>query len=860
MTDITPLEKTAPLSVFLNSVCPTLPYLDDNTHFSLQGQLDEHALAEISTFTWPFTSLGAATPVKAVLDQTYLHVARPPFADPHSPESTTYVPMPLHLNTAFSKLIGEGHGLKQDGAKHVGANVNPLLHDPFRLVNLNPGCITCVMALHNHLRSNHTVPAPELQTPFNKMATSINRLLRIGNAESPDTHYFIPLPLGGEDDLAVRTGLRRLRQQLPFAPIIDFDRKAYCAKITSPTVARLVISANVSVLNVFAVDENFEYIATLSGSSTIPLIPQASALSQNAPETTSLAPTPYKKVIEKPLLRLRLLDSIIVTSMITLPKEMLVIIGLSNGDIVLINLANLTFRHFDDLGLHNPKVDSPIQASLKAVTSLNVISHPRHSILIIAGYANGEIIFLDPARAPNPSDTTYTKQVMGKDHFVTYFKLFDLSPFPLNDNTEDEGIPPYIIGHFKVSHKPITSTSSTLSNDASMNSPNDPMILAVASEDGLVRFLDFVATHGKNYGDSSKFYNLLIFTDIVSNYFQDGARCVEFSPDNKFFVVSGKGDIIEVFKVTYYNVNGLLAKNTEASQRPGRSRSGTITSNSSSNFQLLSSFLSPNTITPSSSFEMPRGGESAGAIYPLTIKDIAIVSRLKGHTNIVLRVMFMKKDQYFCPGDEKVSGKYNLISCGVDAKINLWEFNSKALPNVKKSHIVTSKLTGMTHDASLLSHLLIPNKTRPISSGHAISMHHKRTRSFNHQEDVPLGNSFSNLGINNVLNLSPQPLTLQDLSKTKEQLDIIFSLYKSLYELRLKRHYSKHKRDFRSKYACVIHGIVNDKELPSIEIPLLTMDLSCLFKNGAVSGFTCYATDLWISGKAGDVFKYTVQK
>ena len=64
-------------------------------------------------------------------------------------------------------------------------------------------------------------------------------------------------------------------------------------------------------------------------------------------------------------------------------------------------------------------------------------------------------------------------------------------------------------------------------------------------------------------------------------------------------------------------------------------------------------------------------------MYPPLIKDIQIVGRFKGHTNIVKSTKFVK--------DDFSTLVYKLVSCGYDGKIIVWDY--KALPKIKKSHL-----------------------------------------------------------------------------------------------------------------------------------------------------------------------------
>lgn len=825
MTLIQAPEELPPASVFLDTVCPGVEFLDDNIHFELKLALPGEALKEIDSVSWPL--LLSSVAATATIDSTYLNVGRPAFEHDVNKncESTTYVSLPFHITNLFNQVVSVASPQKQDGSLHVGANVNPLMHDPFRLVYLSPGCMSSMITLNNS--SRHHLPTYEARNPFNKMTSSINRFLRMGGtSESSDNlkTYFVPL-VESPDTLPFKQGKAASK---PFS-VLELDQTSYHSRLRSRDTSKLLVSLNVSVLNVFAIDENHNYAGISTVSSTKPVFPRNAT--QGESQELEKEVEPFKKVIEKPLLRLKLQPGLIATCIFTLSPEPIVLVGLNNGDIAMINLANLCIRYFDDLGrLQN-------FANLDAVTSLTVISHPQYEMLIVAGYSSGEVIIIDPA-AP-ASVQPYKKSAAGKDTFITYFKKFDLSTFNKKESEES-----YIIGHFKLSHKPITSIASTIAHQGTIHFPYNPMIVAFASEDGLVRFVDLISTYDKNYGDPSQFYNQLIITDVVSSYFQDGVRSIEFSPDYRFFCLCGKGDLIEIYKMSYYKVDKLLVKNSSSQPRGGRSRSGTVNSSNLTSLHPVSSFFSPSNITPSTSLDLPRD-EHTGVHYPPIVKDIMIVSRLKGHTNTVDRVKFIKNDAS--------GGSYNLISCGSDGKVIVWEFDSKALPRVNKSHINTSHRPSLSGEANPQ----LNGKSKP----NIISGKHNRTRSQIHQEDIPLSNSFSQLGISTLLSPSPQPLNSGDVHD-EEQLKIVFSLYRSLSEVRLRKYYAgqQHNKEFRKRYSSIIHGIVNDKELPSIQIPLLTLDFSCLVKDGRIYGFHFADTHFWVFGRNGDILRYKIRQ
>ncbi|RKP28903.1 hypothetical protein METBISCDRAFT_9892, partial [Metschnikowia bicuspidata] len=786
--------KLPPTSVFLSTVCPGVPFLDDNTFFSVRSLLDEAKVLSIEQYNWPFAGLVVSQAVLASLVDTYLNVARPPYQhdENKNAESSTYVPLPLHITSLFSQ-VAKDSDVPNGGTRHmqVGASVNPLVHDPFRLVLLNPGCLSTMVRLP-HDTKPPSPPVGGVCDPLNKIATGLNRLLRLGAQDLPKSCLTFRLVFSNGEP-------GKLAKDSPFSAILEYDANTYVAQMSSPAVHKLLVSVNVNVLNVFALDENSDYNNTATVVSTAPLFPQSTQPAANLPPSSSasvvLSYTQiplYKKVVERPILRLQLKPSLIATSMVALAAEPSIVLGLGTGEIVVIKLADLTYRHFSDLGADAASNDQVTRAIPDAVSALNAIVHPTLDLLLVAGFASGEVMFIDPTAPASASSLPYRKTVVGKDKFVTYFKKFDLSFLAGRKPAASDNTPPYIVGHFKLSHKPITSFASTIAHNARIQFPNNPMVLAVASDDGLVRFVDLIATHGQNYGDPSKYYHGLIVTDIVSSYFQDGVRFVEFSPDFRFLCVCGQGDAIEMFKVSYYNVNGLLLKNADPTRRMPRSRSNTINS-LSSNGHVPALFSAPASCSASPTAEMSRK-DPPETRYPPAVKDIVNVCRFKAHTNTVERVAFVKADEFY----QKSSvghDAYHFVSCGRDGNVMLWELNTKVVAKPRKTHMINAR-----------------GATRP-------------------ERNAAVG-------------------------AEGEQNNIVMSLYRSLHELRLKK--QNGKLDIKLKYQCIIHGVVDDTALPIMRIPLLAMDLLCLIREGSIGGFHLAWNDFWVFGNAGDIFRYRI--
>jgi outer membrane biosynthesis protein TonB len=983
---------------FLNSVCPGFPYLDDNVHYQLNKELLNKQDMSIH---WPITNPSSTTIAK--LEPTYLNIARPPLNGSNN-ESTTYVSLPYHVTGLFKDIV-KHKDKKLEGNMHIGANVNPLIHDPFKNIAINPGCLSTIIDIHssNPQRDSHTHQSDiNNKNPFNKLTLNFNKLLKFttgNNATDRADHDFQSLH-------------QYVDKKLPFGlvlidKVLEYDQTTYLNELQSQQTSKLLISSHVNILNVFTIDSKGAYKNTKELKTTKPIVPyfheedendaskSTAATTESAPSVASSASsTTYRKVIEKPLLRIQFHQNCIITSLksfVTFSKEPIVVLGLGSGEIVIINLMEFTYQVFDNLGQStSPYRNNSDCASIKSgnsgactntlatstsVSSLQIITHPLYEFLIVAGLSNGEIMILDPyaeketpantvssflsdekLRKASGSQTRYVKKVVGSDSCITFFKKFDLSPFKRlidpKTSSDDPFYPHYLIGHFKVSHKPITAITSTIPHQSPFSEQErtyqHPMLLAIACDDGFVRIIDFIFTAGCNFGDSDPKTNHSILTDAISNYFNDGITHLEFSPDLKFLSIVGSGDLIEMYKMSYYNINGLLSKNqannshhhshtnvSTLSNGPGRrSRSGTVNSVNSDTPQRPSAaslFLSPMNITPSNSVDFNRNEQYQARmvnhypreVYPPIVKDITIVGRFKGHTNTCQGIKFVKEPTKELEPTGTLA--YKLISYGYDGKVIIWEFDYRALPKLKKVKTAEKKkkkdiskptkapsATGtptlsqnpnssqpqqnppqnhpqnLPHTATQTSALLgirIPQNTGqlgniPIKSNLNF---HARSRSLHSEEfttsliavnsptfnnlNASLNNQSSGGSAMNMTTLltattsstsnisSSVPETLANGEFSVDQIEIVTSLYKSLFDLRFKRHYKTSGTKKNSKLATIFHQIVDDKLVPSIDIPICSLDLSPFVHDGKIGGVYLDENNLWIFGKNGDVFR-----
>lgn len=809
---LTELSKAQypPATLFLNSVCPGISQLEENTHFSLENDLPNNPFRAVD---WPL-ALGN-TPKYAELDRKYLNIARPLLSLTAGTESTTYVSLPYHITNLFRKIVANKEG-KADGSMHVGANVNPLVQDPFKLVHLNPGCLTAIIDVDDSVATN-----TDLRSPLVKVTSSFNRLLKF-TGQAP-ANGWKPVASGGVFD------------------VLNYNLEVYSGQVKA---ARLLVSTNVNVLNVVAIGPEGAYSHTKTVTSDVPPVPVA----EISPEANS-AQTSYTRIYEQPVLRLQFRQGVIATSMHVFSHTSgpMVALGLDSGDILMVDLTNATYLLLE-MGCGSESTAALFTNG--AVTALETMGHPAYGYVLVAGFANGEVAFLDPsgATAERGDGYRYAKRVVGADNFATYFKKCDLSSSGTREgNLNLHNAPSYLVGHFKVSHKAVTAICSTLqAADIPELRSGAPMIVAVASDDGLVRLLDLVFSADCAYGSPESLANNPFVSDILSNYFHDGITDVQFLSDHRFLCVAGKGDLIEVFRMAYYNINGLFRhshSNVNLAATPRRSRSGTVNSTSSATIS-NNLFLSPSsTIERTEEPESPR---------PPIIKDIKIVTRFKGHTNTVKNVRFVQQD--FADSVPV----YKLVSCGFDGKVLGWDFDYKALPRVKEArkrrHLVARSPAPVPGPGALpgASPAVQSRKQAPGSVPIKPSQSfHQRNKSAQANEDINgvlLGG-----GISSMNRILKEPSSTEGTGSSA-------TLYRSLYDLRLKKHYSRLLGDVTKpkKHSGIIHPIVNDKLVPLVDIPSLTLDLSCFVKDCKLDGFFLARSNFWVFAKSGDIFRYSV--
>lgn len=808
-----PAEPVPPLAPFLNSVCPGIALLDDNTHFALG--------VAPPAIDWP---MDASAIRHATLGTTYLNIARPPLGPR---ESTTYVSLPHHVRRAFLRAVEAlGKNAAAEGQLQIAANVNPLVNDPFKLVHMNPGCLCAVV---DSRRAAPSVSEPHkpsaLRNPFNKL--NLNKLLSLTYMAPPP-----PLP----PSLAHGLPQAAADDRCALVDALDWSPDRYDLDLKE--AAQLLVAAHVSVLNVVALDSRLQYCHTAgdamraAGSAAGGAAGDVTREGDAGDATGDVYPPPLPPPLplaaaptETPILRVRFDPAAIVTALKTFHcHQPYAVCGFASGQLLVLNLADLSFHtsHY-------------VRA---AVTSLEVLRLPSET-LVVAGFANGEVLLVDPHRANLPH---YDACVQSHDAHATYFVRPELGA--RGDAASS------LVGHFKLSHKPITLLALTVVPGAPEPSP---VVLAVGADDGFVRLLDFAA-HGRR----------ALLTDVVSNYFNDGISCVAFSPDAKFLCVAGKGDLIEMFRVAYYNVNALLKHGATGR----RSRSNTVGDEPppvpsspppssplaipSVTFDSIDPVLAeggaalrPSTsqATAATAATASSAGSADVVAYAPMVKEVNIVARFKGHANTVRSVQFAPNADH---------ATYKLVLCGYDGKVMVWDFDYKALPRVKHAPnaagvastapaapaaaalgLASRKRSSIaSHRAALGASAAAAGSASPSPAPNALLPKHSRTLSWSGLDEA-----------------------VADREGTS--LEIVTSVYKSLYDLRLRKHYARLGAR-PADYTTILHPVVSNKSVPSIDIPLVELDLSPWVADGKIDGAHIEPHCVWCFAKSGDVFRYSI--
>lgn len=919
-------EELPPLNAFLSSVSPGVTNLQSNIHF--QHDFNNPNLPK--SFVWPLNLASNNANQMAKLSSTYFNVARPPLnAGNGIYESNTYVSLPYHITSLFDKVIDMKIKTNSlDGGMQVGANVGAMMPDPYQLVRLNPGCLSQIITLSNASRNpfddSNIIDEQQPKNPFAKLTSNFNKLLKLTTPSNEHSEVdcfsdFADLVLcfnpnspkaldsdfidyhtntvnneahNNNNNSSTRgsTGSNGNGRNNSnpnshyFNNLYTYD-ESYFNVITSINTSKLLVSTHVNVVNVFVLDSELNFGNTHSYATKKPYTSLLDT--NNFPEAEKKQKDKeYQKSIEIPLLRFDLKNHLIVTDMKVFKlhnKVPLLILGLNSGEIIIINLFKLTYKVINlnfhkNLTANANEVSYSFSSSSSSpaiklsptivnvpVTSTDILAHPLYEFVLVVGLANGEVLFVNPFNQDDDSSEKKSpKEVVDEDQFVTYFKKFDLSPF---NHQKDHST---ILGHIKISHKPITCVASTISlMNPSSNSLN-PMLVAIGSDDGLVRLFSLPSTYNYDYGTNTNRKSLI--SDIISNYFQYGLRDLKFSSDFKFLALAGDGDLIELFKFSYYNVNGLLNKNTNSSSGGGRrSRSGTVNSGTSThqNGNAINLLLSPTATSHSASFDTSNNDVDL-SLYPPAVKDIDLVCRLKSHSNSTTKMDFITQDQIFSNSleDTRLTNSllYRMVACGDDGKVTFWEFDYKALPKTKK--LVKRKIPKDSKDSKEATSTKRPHassltKSKPPKPENInLTLPGANTSATgNNMTSILNSHTGSATNLNSALNSNcPSQTNLNEY--LTDQLKGATGLYISLFDIRYKKHYSNLLMSQRqintNKYQAIIHPVLNDKLVPSIEIPVSVIDLSFWLKDGKISALYLDAFNFWAFGRSGDIINYKV--
>lgn len=806
------------VQTYLNSICPNVPLLDENSRMEIPDDL--YSRLHSTVFYNQF---------QVQLSKSYLNISRPPLkATNVLKESTTYVSLPLHVMYKLKELM-KLKARFDEGNMQIGANVNPFVTDPFKFVELNPGCLSIIMNLDDGAA-----------TVLGSLQDSSSTSLTNGNIKRLTTNFSKFLRMDWTSLTANKsTNFHPLNaNSVPFPVIIDKIVKIH----DSPQSihGKLLVATHVNVLSI------------------MPL--------------TSLQGAPGKLNNEE-IIRIKFKK--LITSVSS--KGSWAILGFRTGEIVIIDVINLEYLTYDT------------KLSLAITCIKPMFNH------IWIGSACGHVMIINPLGTIHTEDHTISSKPI-VDQFVTYMKPFNLSPFQTQQPSigGSKAAPrnqdlirgnEFLVGHFKITQKPITtmactkgvdykatgaSESTSVLHQPFVQAHQQPLIVAIGSADGFVRFFDLA---------SEKF-----LTDIISNYLNDGILHVEFSPDNRFISVVGKGDLIEVFKLVYYNVALLLGKQFGKDGHQSVHLAATPL-NTSSSFILSSSMNT--TKTRSRSGTLGSMGSTENNIHegieddrfqecPPVIKEIEIVTRVKGHTNTVSKTYWELT--------KLIPQTYRLISCGQDGRVQFWDFDYKSINKLKKKferlpkhhhhnhHKGTQASTMVTHTNStkshtsttnsqfLQSHLQVPSGTNgSLFDSRLKQLVKSHQRRFSHGEDLNLLSLASSSSLNNV--------GIQPETKNDNNMEMIIGFYRSLFEMRNRKALTgtasttvnDHQPNGAKKVAhSIIHPIVFDKFVPSINNAICSLDLSLLIGDAKIDN--CYVDDekIYCMCKNGDIFHFTL--
>lgn len=378
-----------------------------------------------------------------------------------------------------------------------GANVNPLVPDPFGAVHLTPGCLATVVRLP-------LLPAvsAEARRPLVAGSTGL-RLTRLASGSLASTRP---------------TGLACPKTPINRNTLLLIAKAVVADQLPKKLAASelLLISANCRVLNVMSVplslvlpdsDEDEE------GGSGKPELTQAQVIASIlARDFTS------NKLLETPLLRCVFQQHLITALAVFDHGRMDVAVGLSSGDIVWIDLLGDKVKY-----LRFNKNGKTIKGIVLALQWLN------DGRWLIAAFNTGEIAVYDRS-AEDPE--AYQKRVeLATKHMAVYRSMLGVE-----DGTPGLTNP---VAHMRVLKKTITCLKVH---------PLLPNVVACTSDDGFLRLLDLPLDTARNER----------VTDLIPAFY-GGLNTCEFSPDGRYLATGGQDDLVSVYGLLTVNL-ALLAR------------------------------------------------------------------------------------------------------------------------------------------------------------------------------------------------------------------------------------------------------------------------------------------------------------